>query len=683
MPDHAVNLPFRQVHLDFHTSAACENVGKDFDAQVFAKMVQQSHINSMTVFAKCHHGFCYYPTRVGKTHPHLKANLLREQVEALHGVGARAPIYFSINWDDWAAQQHPEWVVVTKEGKAMIRPPLSGASLHENEWRWSTLDVSSGYGDYVLAQVEEICEDFDVDGFFFDICHAIPNYSPWGMARMAEAAVQADDDAAVMRFATERLVSFFDRLSERVRDRVPNATIFYNGTITPAMRRILPFISHGEVESLATGGHAWGYLHYPIMARQVRTYSVPFLGMTGRFHKSWADFGGIKTQDQLDYECGTIVAAGGRVSVGDQLHPNGWLDPAVYRLLSHSFGRIEALEPWLEDSAPATEVAILALPQHRDWPIPAHGDGVEGAAQMLLESDTQFDIVDTEADLASYRVVILADQGVVDEVLRCRLATYLEAGGKLLVSGVAGYDPDNGQFSVPGMPVTMQGPVSTVPCYLRLDETIAAGESVSDYDYVFYDQAFSVQQLAGTETHGQLRRAFFNRTWEHFISHAHAPVSDDVIGPMMVATPNLVYLAAPLFGAYRNHDYWIYREIAMQVLGMLLPDPMLQVDGPPWLEASLHSQPASTDHPQRQIVHLVAYQSRRTMQAVPHVDRGWPLANVTVRVRAEGKSLARAYLAPDLTSVETAVEGEFVRVHLPQVGVHTVVALEFARDGSA
>ena len=37
------------------------------------------------------------------------------------------------------------------------------------------------------------------------------------------------------------------------------------------------------------------------------------------------------TQVQLDYECGTILAAGGRICVGDQLHPRGVLDPAVYR----------------------------------------------------------------------------------------------------------------------------------------------------------------------------------------------------------------------------------------------------------------------------------------------------------------------------------------------------------------
>jgi hypothetical protein len=34
--------------------------------------VKMGHIDSMTIFAKCHHGYSYYPTGVGTVHPHLK-----------------------------------------------------------------------------------------------------------------------------------------------------------------------------------------------------------------------------------------------------------------------------------------------------------------------------------------------------------------------------------------------------------------------------------------------------------------------------------------------------------------------------------------------------------------------------------------------------------------------------------
>jgi hypothetical protein len=83
---------YRQVHLDFHTSADCENVGADFDLEVFARTVSMGRVNSMTVFAKCHHGFSYYPTEVGTRHPNLAVpDLMGAQIEALHGIGVLAP----------------------------------------------------------------------------------------------------------------------------------------------------------------------------------------------------------------------------------------------------------------------------------------------------------------------------------------------------------------------------------------------------------------------------------------------------------------------------------------------------------------------------------------------------------------------------------------------------------------
>ena len=45
-----------------------------------------------------------------------------------------------------------------------------------------------------------------------------------------------------------------------------------------------------------------------------------------------------------------------------------------------------------------------------------------------------------------------------------------------------------------------------------------------------------------------------------------------------------------------------------------LPRPMLKFSGPGWVEATLHEQPAGDYHPERLLVHLVAYHPRRTTQ---------------------------------------------------------------------
>ena len=49
-------IPFRQIHLDFHTSEAIEGVCSEFDAEEFAQTLADAHVNSITLFSCGHHG---------------------------------------------------------------------------------------------------------------------------------------------------------------------------------------------------------------------------------------------------------------------------------------------------------------------------------------------------------------------------------------------------------------------------------------------------------------------------------------------------------------------------------------------------------------------------------------------------------------------------------------------------
>ena len=81
----AVSLRYRQIHLDFHTSEHCPEIGAQFDADAFAATLAEAHVDHINIFAKCHHGYSYHPTKVGETHPGLSFDLLRAQLDALHG----------------------------------------------------------------------------------------------------------------------------------------------------------------------------------------------------------------------------------------------------------------------------------------------------------------------------------------------------------------------------------------------------------------------------------------------------------------------------------------------------------------------------------------------------------------------------------------------------------------------
>jgi hypothetical protein len=672
----------REIHLDFHNAPELTEIGADFDRHEFAQTALRANVTSMNVFAKCHHGYTYYPTDVGTMHPGLGFDLLGAQIEALHSVGIKAPVYVSVLWDDLAGELHPEWVITTAAGRTLMRRPLSADSPNTGTVGWTTLDVAGGYGDYLRAMVGELMSRYDIDGFWFDIVWAQPNFSAWGQRRMRDAGVDLSDSAAVNRYSAGRLRDFLESMSGLIREANPRATIFYNGQVTPSLPGVVDLMTHVEIESLPTSGDQWGYPHFPMVARFARTLQAPILGMTGRFHKSWADFGGLKTTDQLLYECGTVLSAGAGVSVGDQLDPGGRLDPAVYRTIGAAFDHIAEREPWLTGSAPLAEVGVLGATEpsvRLERPTVIHDREVEGIAQLFLELGVQFEIIDPASpDYTGYRALVVPERIKPTPEIVARIQAARSAGVKLILTGTALLDESTMDFGLPDLPVRYSEPAPTTPTYIRLSGVDVRGEMAADYDYVFYGQAHLVAPLPASQPAGELKAARYNRTWEHFTSHAHAPVGAALDAPVWVSSSDVLYFAPPIFAAYLDHDYWIYRELFSVALDEFLPERLVRVHGPGWVEVTRHRQEARAGlNPRRDILHLTTYQARRVNNGtVPHVDQGADVAGVELVVSTPTTGFTRAYIAPTGEEITHTVEDHGIRLTLPPIGRHTLVVLE-------
>lgn len=673
----APRFPRRAIHLDFHTSRDYATVATEFDADEFAETMAAAHVQAVNVFAKCVHGYSYYPTEVGTTHPGLSFDLLGAQIEALHRRGIRAPIYVSVLWDDLAAEQHPGWVVTDRDGRTLVRRPLSADTVLRNEVGYSSLDIATPYADYLLAQVEELCRRYPVDGLWFDLVWPEPSYSPAAQSRMRAAGVPLEDAEAVWEHYRDLLHDLCSRLRDVVTHHHPDATIFLNGSVGADMADIVELQTHIEVESLPTSGDVWGYSHYPVVARNARTHGKPLVGMTGRFHASWADFGGLKTVPQLEYEVGTIVGAGGAVCIGDQLHPDGRIDAAVYRTIGAVYERLARLEPFLDGAVPVREVAVLGHWERKSATghlVAVHTDPVGAAVQLLLELGYQVDVVDPAlTDLTGYRCVVVPDGSRLTASGEQALRGFHGAGGSVVVAGDACLTSDGSALSL--LPLTYDAPTPTTPAYVRPTTAGTRGALATDFHYVLYDGAHVVRPDPGARTEGELHRATFDRRWDTFTSHGHAPVADALDAPMLVVGERVAYLAAPVFGSYGRHEYWVDRAFAQRALELTMGPPMLGRDGPAWLEATLHAQ-GPADGPDRYVVSMTAYQPRRSTSTVPRVDEGGLTAGVSVDLRpVEGFRPVRVTLEPEGDELAfEEVDGRW-RVDLPPLRTHSVVVL--------
>lgn len=543
----------RQIHLDFHTSPFIPDIAADFDPDTFARQMAEAKVNSVTVFAKCHHGMSYYPTKVGTVHPHLRRpDLLGDMIEALHRRDIAAPVYTTVVWEENVAQLHPEWRQMKADGTfCQLETSADMVTKQPAGWRFNNF-LHPDYQDYFSAHLDELLA-YPLDGLFVDILWVHPEggWSETSRAFRKKHDLLSSDAATQVRFNSLAQQAFIERFSAQIRGKKPQATIFYNapndfstgGKTGPRPRQSGQ--THNEVESLPSG--FWGYHHFERTARAVCHWSKPWLAMTGRFQKMWGDFGGVKPTPALEFECFRAQALGGGCSIGDQMHPRGTLDAEAYARIRHCYGAVETAEAFYETASTYAQVGIVhAFSPGEDEDDAAKSE--EGALLLCQAANLEARMLDAADDPSGLELVILPDQVCVTPELAEKLQRYWEQGGKLLISGTSGLAPD-GSPTLDFLPYRQLGTETIHPTYWR-----SANETTLPIrDRVMYQAGMRVEKHSGAHVLIERVLPYFQRTDLKFCSHFHAPPKPEADAhPAVLSGERFLYCADPVFSEYRT-----------------------------------------------------------------------------------------------------------------------------------
>jgi hypothetical protein len=652
-----LRLPARQVHLDFHTGPWINDVGERFNAREFARTMKKAHINSVTVFAKCHHGHLYYNTKRPERHPGLKPglDLLAEQVDALHAEGIRAPIYLSVQCDEYAADTHPEWIARQADGKPVGAGPLAPG--------WQILDMSSPYQEFLAEQTAEVLRRFKpVDGIFFDMCWDQPSLNNYAVDAMQKQGFDPANEADRAKYAHQVSLAYMKRFYDQVKAASRDASVYFNSRPLSNLAEEVDYLTQVEIEALPTGG--WGYMYFPKNVRFARTFGRPYLGMTARFHKSWADFGGLKPYAALEYETSQMMAHGAQCSIGDQLHPRGTLDAAAYDLIGKVYQRVEAREPWLEDATPLTQIGLFQAPSSEYFPT---GGTDEGATRLLTQLKHQFNVVQETSNLEDYELLILPDHFQVNAALGKRLSAYLKQGGALLATGTSGLSADGKELTFAPLAIKPAGLSPYTVTYCRFGKEIA--DDVPPTDHVMYERSVRVTAAAGATTLAKVVEPYFERSWEHFSSHNQTPADKVSRWAAAVQKERVGYIAYPIFTAFAKHANYPCRLLVGNLIDRLIGEPLLRVDAPTSTEATVMRQGNRT------IVHLLQYAPERRADKLDLVEDIVPLFNVPLSLKL-AKAPRQVYLAPERTPIPFEHLAGRVNLRVPSVNGHAMVVFE-------
>ena len=113
-----------------------------------------------------------------------------------------------------------------------------------------------------------------------------------------------------------------------------------------------------------------------------------------------------------------------------------------------AYAHVKACEPWAEGSVNVAEIGVIsaeAASRPRLAGIPGHHvDADEGVVRVLLEGKFTFDLLDLDSDFAGYRLLILPDVIAVDAKLKAKVNAFVKSGGRVLLTGTSGIDPEKG-----------------------------------------------------------------------------------------------------------------------------------------------------------------------------------------------------------------------------------------------
>lgn len=650
-------LPFRQIHLDFHTHESIDGVGADFNPQEFADTLAAAAVNSINIFARCHHGYLYYQSKRFPQfqHPSLQRDLLREQIAACHARGIKVPIYVSVQWDALQAELHPEWLVRAPDGRVNIPAFEPGF--------YNFLCLNSPYESYLRDLVVDIMESMPVDGFWFDILLPYECSCRHCREKMLAQGLDPAVESVRQRFAGDTLWRFKREMSELVRGSRKDALIFYNsGHVGPGMRRELDAFTHLELESLPSG--QWGYDHFPTTIRYARTLGKETLGMTGKFHTAWGDFHSFKNPEALAFECFSMLAHGAKCCVGDQLHPRGKICPDTYALIGSVFREVEKREPWCVDAEPVADIGVLTPEEFKsDGRWESMPKAIKGAMHLLQELHQQFEIIDSKGDFSHYRVLILPDEISVDGALAKKLEAFLAAGGALIASHRAGLNPEGTAFALP-LGVAYNGAAEFTPMFVKP----RGGLGLPVTEHVMYLTGSAVTAKPGTSVLADSVAPYFNRTWRHYCSHRHAPSSGKVHGPAIVQSGKTIYFAQPLFAQYQQNAPRWCRILLKSALERLLPEPVLSLKAPPTLVATITRQNGGN----RQMVHLLHYVPVRSSAEMDIIEEVIPLHGIELSVRTD-RPVASVHCVPEGTSLPFKQTAGRINFSLPVLNGYQII----------
>lgn len=451
-------MSHRRVLIDMHIPDWDQRFLQHYDPAAIVDRVASTGADAMMLYFQSHTGLCYWPTKTGQQHRACQ-DTDPVAIALLRALHHRLPVcaYYSINFNNWAAQKFPDWKL-----EPAAEGLIGGGLLHRPRYGVCCLNHPE-YRQFVLDQLAEIVTNYAVDAVFCDmlwwmslcVCRRCrERYRVESGKPIPETIDWLDPDWCEFQAARERWVTELAiQIRQHIRDLSADTDVYHNFALAAAnWTRGVGFSSargHDFLGGDFYGGAQEQLLISKLMLNLSPNRPVEFMTTIA---SNLAEYEQLKSARVLGLQNLTATASGSAYMMIAALDPDGRINPAAIARCRESFEQAEPYAAYaggepvedigvyfsddskmsFADNGKALADAPVDTPM--DYP---HLDALTGVCNMLQRAHLPFGVITRKQlpHLNRYRVVVLPNVLRMDDTEVSAIRRYVGDGGHIYASG--------------------------------------------------------------------------------------------------------------------------------------------------------------------------------------------------------------------------------------------------------
>lgn len=355
---------YRRQLTDMHISDMDENFLSSFNAEEYCADLVKAKIQSPMIYLQSHTGLCNFKTDTARTHKFFEKHpqKINRLIEKCHERGMKVVGYYSLIFNNWAADRHPEW--------EMRYADHTTWRMHGQ--RYGLCCPNNGeYREFVEKQIKEIAAAFPaLEGMFYDmpywevVCRCPACRERWEKEVGGDLPEENWQDDRWLKFLRKRqdwmaeFAGFVRRVSLK---NMPQTTVEFNFAAVIGCDWVAGSAEGINAASEFAGGDLYGDLYNHSFTCKYYygvTKNQPFEYMTCRCNKNLREHTILKPAEMLETEILLTCAHHGATLLIDAIDPVGSLDERVYERAGKVFEKQLPYEKWMDTGELYAEVGI-------------------------------------------------------------------------------------------------------------------------------------------------------------------------------------------------------------------------------------------------------------------------------------------------------------------------------------